>query len=348
MSLIDKFRGKHRKKRESEEPKVVAEMAQGTVGQTKSLKQDFSSESRKGEIGRDLNDSIYNQGDGNVTSKTDVSIGTAIFADSSRSAGEIFGSFQGKAPESHPPPSPPKTDSPILLDVHHIRNFDLKTVVDDFADALNYRENAFAFSLNIPCPHACRQYVLERLRDAMWEKLGCEVEYKELLLRPEDETRPSDLLQRLRKLLDGSIAGWFSGMRERDFMISLWNYNNGKIPGDSMARISASAWEHFRAGYSGGLRENGQRLVVVFVTLADAPVALEAMGFTPLNVPAAFDSDELIGYFRSLLTKAGLVSSLIEDFLERLSARSGKIADAYREMESIVEELKGMPTHARR
>jgi hypothetical protein len=182
----------------------------------------------------------------------------------------------------------------------------------------------------------------------MREKLGSEVEHKEMLLRPEDENRPAALLERLRKRLDGSIADWFSGMRERDFMISLWNYSDGKIPADSMARISASAWEHFRNGYTGGLRENGQRLAVVFVTLADDPVALEAMNFTVLDVPVAFDSEELSGYFRSLLTKTGLMSSAMEDFLDRLTARSGKIADAYREMEGIVEELKGNPSHVSR
>jgi hypothetical protein len=67
-----------------------------------------------------------------------------------------------------------------------------------------------------------------------------------------------------------------------------------------------------------------------------------------LDVPVAFDSDELSGYFRSLLTKTGLMPSVMEDFLDRLTARSGKIADAYREMESIVDELKGYPTHASR
>lgn len=345
MSLFDKIRGKKRKDREPEEPRVVAETAQGTVGKTKSLRQEFSSESRKGEIGRDVQDSIYNQGDGNVTSKTDVNIKTAIFTEA---ASEMFNRFQGGVPEPAPATISPKTASPILLDVHHIRNFDLKTVVDDFADALNYRENAFAFSLNIPCPNACRQYVLKRLRDAMREKLGSEVEHKDLLLRPEDETNPSVLLDRLRNRLKCSVAGWFSSMRERDFMISLWNYADGKIPADSMARISASAWDHFRGKYSGELRENGQRLVVVFISLADGPVVLEALNFKALNVPNAFDPEELSGYFHSLLTKAGLVSSVIEDCIHRLSARSGTIADAYREMESIVEELKGNPTHASR
>ncbi|MFP4390487.1 MAG: hypothetical protein ACLFPR_16280 [Desulfococcaceae bacterium] len=338
---------RRKKNRKTEEPKVTAETAQGTVGKTKSLQQEFSSESRKGEIGRDIQDSVYNQGDRNVTTKTDVSIGTAIFADPARSAGEIFDNFQGKPAASHPPASPTKTDSPILLDVHHIRNFDLKTVVVNFSNALNLRENAFGFSLNVSCATICRRYVIERLRDVMKGELGSEVAHRDLYLRLEYEASIALLTDRLRQNhREIPISSWFSSNPQMDFMISLWNY--GGIPNDSMARISSSAWKHFQERYSARLRENGQRLVLLFVTQSDGPVVAESLAFQSLNVPASFDSKDLRPYFRNLLIKEGLGSSLIEDYLDRLSARSGKIADAYREMESIIDELKGMPTHARR